>query len=121
MVWSGCGEREGNVPHQGCQNFPLKWAGKLREGTCCCTWGGKSKEKGMRNAQINGVPVPKLKPQGKRTPSVRSRGTVVLLEMKQLLLLLQEGKKLMFSKPVQRSCKGKCLDIEGDVKSGEGF
>lgn len=66
--------------------------------------------------------MPKLKLQGERTPHVRSRGTLVLLEMKQLLLLLQEGKKLKFCCSVHRNRKGeKSRYRPGGQSGGKGF
>lgn len=108
----GRGKGEGNLLLQGCQ-IPPKSQPFIRpwpqEGTCCHMW--KSNKKAMCNAQISGVPVPKLKPQGERTPHVR-RSTLEPLEMKQLLLLLQERSKLNFCSCVEWNCKGK------KVKSG---
>lgn len=60
--------------------------------------------------------------QGEKTPHVRSRSTLVLPEMKQLLLLLQEGKKLKFCSSVQRNHKNKKSVYRGGEQSrGEDF
>lgn len=48
---------------------------------------------------------------------MRSTGTMVLLEIKQLLLLLQEGKNRNFAALSRGTAKGKSLDIEGQGKA----
>lgn len=48
---------------------------------------------------------------------MRSKGTMVLLKIKQLLLLLQEGKTRNFAALSRGTAKGKSLDIEGEGKA----
>lgn len=118
MMRSGPGEGEDDLPWQGCQNFPLK----SRPFTLCLAMGGNllpQVERGgrtivpeeswwgrVKHTNRSGASAKTETSQGERTPRVRSRGTV-LLEMKHLLLLLQEGKKLKFCSSVQSNHKGK--------------
>lgn len=53
---------------------------------------------------------------------MRSRGTPVLLEMRQLLLLLEEGNKVKFCSSVQRNREGKRSSYRGgEQRQGKGL